>query len=394
MVALRFMLGVTKRCDCVIHWFLLGVLCLGAILPCVAAAAEEENSGDFDDFNRLLVGAVVALPDARVENDLVVLYLRNTRCTNFTVEQVLIESDKNQLSAHDTYETTQVRVQLKGLSAICYLDWQYSFVFVRSGSATLYSFGNDAAVNMDFKRQLLLDSPDTAASVEKCSPRVNINDMDFRGDIAAVVLDTVERLMRNKIEDEAEKRLCKELESLSTTVIADLLKKADRMLGDFFAVNLNPLRAEKELVVPSQIRLIDLQQKSRATGHWMDRILSEVVDFATKPVHNEEKGVSDMNINVLIRDTFLDEDGALVLDADGLEIFNRHDNFLFLRIVVDRVKIFGLDRISKFEPLAEVGKYTVQNKISWTVSAGLLPRPACKLHSLSPGSYFKNHYSC
>ena len=323
------------------------------------------GAGDFDDLNKLLQGAVIRLPDARVANDVVILDLRNIQCTNFIVDQILLYSDKVQESAHDTFETTQVDLTIEGLDMICFLDYSYTFIFTRYGSADLYSYDNSANVGISFTRQLLEDSPANSVSVQDCSPTINVNDLDFRGDIAAMVFDTVEKLMRNKVETEAEQRICQELNSLSKAFIAEMLRKADESLAQYYNVDLNPLISEKELNVPDIVKLMDLRDDSRATEKWLDKILAYAVDFATKVV-TDENGIEDMNLNVFIRQNLL-EDGALILDTNGLDILNNHNQFLDVNVAVDRLKIFGLDRIENFEPFIEIGRYTVQNKLTWSL---------------------------
>eukprot|EP00977_Amphora_coffeiformis_P008139 scaffold1819_cov160-Amphora_coffeaeformis.AAC.9 len=219
---------------------------------------------------------------------------------------------------------------------------------------------------MDFTREMLVDSPATTATVEECLPTVNVNDLDFQGDIAAVVFDTVEKLMRSKVEKEAEERLCAELNLLTKTLIADMLREADQSLASYYDVDLNPLAAEENLNVPDRVELMDLRDNSRATAKWLDKILAYAVDFASKIVP-DSKGNEDMNLNVFIRENFLEGDGAFVVDANELVILRNNNQFLETVVVVDEVRIYGLDRIEMFEPFVEIGSCTVQNKLSWSL---------------------------
>ena len=327
---------------------------------------QDGNGGDFDDLNKLLEGVVVRLPDARVANDVVILYLRDIRCTNFTVQEVTLQSETVHRSSHDTFKTTNVHLAIEGLDMICYLDYVYTFLFTRRGTADLYSFKNRASVTMDFTRKMLEDSPATAATVDECLPTVNVNDLDFRGDIAAVVFDTVEKLMRSKVETEAEERLCAELNLLTTTLIADMLGKADESLASYYDVDLNPLRVEDGLNVPDRLKLMDLRDDSRATAKWLDKILAYAVNFASK-IETDSKGNEDMNFNVFIRDIFLEDDGAFVVDTNELVILKNNNQFLETVVVVDKARVYGLDGIDVFEPFMEIGRYTVQNQLSWSL---------------------------
>ena len=84
----------------------------------------------------------------------------------------------------------------------------------------------------------------------------------------------------------------------------------------------------------------------------------------------------DLNINKLIRDNFLDEDGAFLVEIEeGLTLYESHDKFLRTLTVLESVKVYGLDTIESFEPLEDIGKYTLQNELSFrylTMEVGII----------------------
>ena len=370
--------GSLERIFLLLTWGSLFCLSASAVLGPPAVAESEKvfekelypladsRSSDFGDLNKLLEGVVVRLPDARVANDVVILYLRNIQCTNFTVQEVTLQSETVHRSSHDTFETTHVHLVIEGLDMICYLDYVYTFLFTRRGTADLYSFGNRASVIMDFTREMLEDSPATTATVDECLPTVNVNDLDFRGDVAAVVFDTVEKLMRSKVEAEAEERICAELNHLTKSLIADMLREADASLASYYNIDLNPLRAEDDLNIPERVKLMDLRDDSRATAKWLDKMLAYAVDFASKLVP-DSKGSEDTNLNVFIRDNYLEDDGAFIVNTNQLVIVRNQNGFLETVVLVDKVTVHGLDHIEMFEPFIEIGSYIIQNKLSWSI---------------------------
>ena len=369
------MLSRSLRCTSglLCGWFLFGLLPtsgtvsvakgVDSVLPHSDKRRRRTSGGDLKDLNRLLEGAVLRLPDQQVSSDLVDLWLTEVRCTNFVVDQVYLASDKVQGSAYDTFEITNVELSIEGLDMVCFLDWRYTFLFTRDGSAILYSYDNQATFEKNFRHETL-GNPVTSSWVEECAPDVNVNELNFDGDISTVVFDTVVGLMRSRIEALAEDKICDELNKLSQTQIAEMLREADKTLADFFAVNMDPLQSEIDLDTSSDVKLMDLRDELRTANRWLDKILTFVVDFTTQTV-TDSQGNLDMNLNVFIRESFL-QDGALVLETN-LELFRDHNRFVNATVALNQVKIIGLDQIKTFEPFNKIGRYTVQNKLSWDV---------------------------
>lgn len=340
---------------------LTGML-LGLLLIAHGSHAQKRDLavGDFDELNDLLNGANIRLPDARVETSVVKVDMTNVRCTNFRVDDVQLTNTQNAGSL-------RLQLNVEGLDMNCFLDYKYSFIFTRYGSADLYSYDNRASLSV------LLESPNyssdifhpTESSVEQCFPQVNIADMDFHGGISALVLDTIERLLRDKVEQEANNRICQELESLSQTVVTDMLQGVDETLDEYISSSTpDLLKAENELVVPDNVTIVDFSDK-RSWKKWLDQMLVDAVAFLTKEVEDERYG-TDLNINALIRDNFLDEDEAFHLDVGGrLTLLERHDKFLETSITLDSVKVIGLNTLTSFEPLVDIGKHTLQNEFAF-----------------------------
>lgn len=333
------------------------------IVTCCHAQVHRDLAiGDFDEVNDLLNGAMIRLPDARVETNVITVDMTNVRCTNFQIDDILLDATQ----ASDLVGATRVKVSIEGLLMQCFLDYKYTFIFTRYGEADLYSSNNRASVSM------LFESPDynggtfhpTKSSVEQCFPEVSIDDLDFRGDIAAVVLNTIERLLRDKVEEQAEGQICEELQSLSETLVTDVLKGVDGRMEEYMsAPPSDPLRSEGALVIPENIKIVDFQDKT-TWKKWLDQMLDDAMTFLTKRVEDDTYG-NEMNVNALIRENFL-EDGAFLLDVDGdLTLYEGHDKFLQSTILLDSVKVFGLDTLRSFEPLVDVGKYTLQNEFSF-----------------------------
>lgn len=343
-----------------------------ADVPDPLAALVERKLGDFDELNELLVGAMIKLPDASISTNAISVDMTNVRCTDFNVEDIIV-------NAFQQGGATRLQVSLENIDMVCYLDYKYTFLFTRYGTADLYSYDNRASIEMTFEAPNYNGGTfrPTTSTVTQCSPQVSVDNLDFHGDISAVVLNTVEGLLRGKVEQQANERICQELRSLSLTLFSDTLQAVDKTLEEYIsAPPADPLRAEKELVVPENITIVNFQDKKDGTWkQWLDQMLVDAVAFLTKQVDDTVYG-TDLNINKLIRDNFLDEKGAFLVEIEeGLTLYEGHDKFLRTLIVLESVKVYGLDTIESFELLEDIGKYTLQNELSFrylTMEVGII----------------------
>ena len=254
-----------------------------ALVDPLADALARRKLGDFDEFNDLLVGAMIKLPDATVSTTAIAVDMTNVRCTDFHVDDIIVNSFQEG-------GTTRLQVSLEGIDMVCYLNYKYTFLFTRYGTADLYSYDNRASIEMTFEAPNYNGGTfrPTTSSVTQCFPQVSVNNLDFHGDISAVVLNTVEGLLRGKVEQEANERICQELRALSQTLVSDTLKGVDKTLEEYIsAPPVDPLRAENALVLPENITIVNFQDRKDGTWkQWLDQMLVDTVAFLTKQVED------------------------------------------------------------------------------------------------------------
>jgi hypothetical protein len=200
----------------------------------------------------------------------------------------------------------------------------------------------------------------------------------YSGDFVSRLLDTFERLIRNRVEREVEDVVCDELGSLGTTLVSDMLNLAEDTFLPYFEdlsrKTTDPLFPENNLRVPANLKLLDFQDTESVIGNWFsqaldkgDALLGSVVLDTDGPNSNGR----DLGINVFLRSNILDEDRAFTLDLDDLPfetdgiLFQGHDRLTETIITLDRVRVFGLDTFTRFDPLNAIGRYTLQNELSW-----------------------------
>lgn len=180
----------------------------------------KRELGDFDEFNQLLKGVVLNLPDINEVNagtfllaDLI-LWVRNMKCFDISVEDIIIN--------HGPFGTKEydLSVDVVDLAISCDLDWRY-VVFLRvitlhtasvtlfeiqdfsriifslfpqryaysifsgEGSAQVYTTKSDAAVTLTFRSIHFDIHPPSEVVARKCSTAIEIDTMNIQGGIVA-----------------------------------------------------------------------------------------------------------------------------------------------------------------------------------------------------------------
>ena len=153
----------------------------------------------------------------------------------------------------------------------------------------------------------------------------------------------------------------------------DMLDLVSDLLEPYLGVVLtaDPLAPEDSMVVPDNVNLLDLQDTENSIGQWFDAILQEADALLGTEIEDpEDPSGWNLGVNVFLRNYLLDQDRALTLDVDtlfpdGVMLFEGHDKLTETTIELNAVKLFGLDTFSKFEPLLDIGRYTLQNESAW-----------------------------
>ena len=134
---------------------------------------------------------------------------------------------------------------------------------------------------------------------------------------------------------------------------------------------------EQTTTFPSpELAPLDLLDTENSIGLWFNQALrqGDTMLAATVPDQGGPTGTGrDLGINVLMRDSFLDKNRALVVNVSSLPIdavlFHGHDRLTETTITPQRVKILGLDTLTLFDPLDRIGSYTLQSELAWQTLA-------------------------
>jgi hypothetical protein len=343
-------------------------------------------SGDFEEFNQLIQNAVIAFPDASLTQNLMTLDITELECTGLQLEDLRVSSRTT------SSQTVLIDVEVVGLDMDCAARYHYDGLVLNGrGNVAVKSYGNQAVVSASITSSNLNEVAPSTLRVESCTPTISINELQFDdGGLLGVVFDRVEGLLGNIFESSAERQLCQELTVVLEEMVGqEWLTMVSNTLNDYKAdseVFVDPLVGESDLVnriPPNLPPLLSLQDKQTKFGQWAEMTLNQVVAYLNKPVSvlDEVTGgvAQDLQINVLLRQWILEEGTrALVLDMSTMSFFDgdndtysdniiyKGQNSLFDTTVrLSKAQLFGLDTLKTFEPLLDIGQYTLENSWIW-----------------------------
>jgi hypothetical protein len=330
------------------------------------------ENGDFASVNEVFSDATIAIPDVSfsptVAGFTLTLDLTDGECKNVTIGDIAIE-----WSVRSNREIVAT-VDLLDLDIICSFDYEYDYILGVNGRGVvdIFTRDNSASAVLVFGSQDFSNLPPDQFSVEKCTPDVNVFDLDFDGEgrlsLGARLLNAIERQIRDTVSNEVEDFLCKFFQEADDEIAESLTRVSD-LLDPYLTplVEVDPLALEQALVleVPSNITLIDFQEPNGTIASVIDIFIEELGPFLRKEV-SDGNGGRDLNINVLLRQFALDSGGRLNVDLSS--IGGLGDGYLFegsnllgdFSIRIFSVEVIGLDSFSSFEDLSDLGRQTLQ----------------------------------
>jgi hypothetical protein len=246
-------------------------------------------------------------------------------------------------------------------------DWAIN----SDGIATVNTTQNTFNLQYTFSSPNFDAEPPTAAIQSDCDVSIEIDDIDASGGTAGWLLNAFEGLMRTPIEEVLEAFLCPQdpSDELIGPLLTDLVKSLDALLEPFqqpIPDELkDPLFPEKNLVTPTGVDFIGF---SSAFGPVVQTLFDSVNSFLGGTVDdpNSPSGGQDIAINKILRDSVLNENGALVLDGTMFGTLYGGEDVLTESVVsVETINIYGLDTISEFVPIQSIGEYTMATNFDW-----------------------------
>jgi hypothetical protein len=347
--------------------------------------------GDFASVNEVFSDATIAIPNVSfsptVAGFTLKLDLTDGECKDVTIGDVVIE-----WSVRNNREIVAT-VDLLDLDIICSLDYEYDYILGVNGRGVVdvYTRNNKASAVLVFGSQDFSKLPPDEFTVEKCTPEINVFDLDFDGEgrlsLGSRLLNAIEKPLRESVSNQIKDFLCKFFEEADDEIAESLTRVSD-LLDPYLTLILeevDPLALEQALEVPSNITLLDFQEPNGTIASVIDIFIEEFGPFIRREV-SDGNGGRDLNINVLLRQFALDSGGGLNVDLTSIEGLG--DGYLFegsnllgdISIRIVSVEVIGLDSFTRFEDLADLGRQTLQttftiDSLSVVIGAEVEVRP-------------------
>ncbi len=336
---------------------------------------DQAENRDFDRLNQLLETVSINIEDDMAISEKIGfitldMVVDKLVCRDFRIGDISI-SHSTEADDLTSTNTIDVDVALNGIDAVCEIEYSYEYGLLDgTAKAEIVTNGNAAATSITFVTSNQDEKFSVTSSVPGCAVNVEISDVNFIDpDFVSSVVEFVIDPLKDTIEKEIESFACSQLSTTGTTFLnEDLFTMLNERLVDFAtsgdadATDATSLESDYDLSKALNFRDIS----ETLIGSLFERGLDQLDElFGSSGVNGDELG-----INNLLRLYILDENGALVLDTSGVlgrdgSRFELHDKLTKTIISLEEVRIYGLDTLTKFDPMVVVGDRTLRNEFSW-----------------------------
>lgn len=325
--------------------------------------------GDFAELNSILNGAVLRINDANLKGSGVSLRLTNIRCWNIAI------GDINLWPRRSSMQRVSMDMEVTDVDMFCRMNYSFSWLlFSGSGTVDVASYGNDATLTGHVSSPNLFTVPPEDIVIERCNPTVNINSITFSGGIMGIILNTIRGLIRRFMANAAETQICTQLRETmeSTESFLELAKETlDKYKVTDVIYNWDPLLLENNLWylgLSDDVKFLNFRDENSDFGQTVENGVNLIVDFLSAQEQDPTTKLWDMQANILMREHLLDTNGYLEIDStflDDTTVYEGHNQIVQTSIRFDKLKLSGLDSLTQFNPLDNIGNYTFQNQLAW-----------------------------
>jgi len=362
------------------------------LLLLLQLSAVARPADDFAEVNSILGDVVVKMPNLPpVESMGYSIELTEIVCRDLYMRNAVLTSQNVGLVGQSS-SGVQLSWSIQGLAFVCNARYKATGLFGMGNTGDVYinSRDNNAVATATVSSPLSgKPQPPTKVTMDSCSTEVQIVDIDFEnGGFIGWILDAIEALLRDAVENMASEKICDELQTFLEVNTKDLLEyiAGENVLQPFLSTTSSSIleysqHEEKFLqklmiresystteAVATSTELLNLREQNTSTGRWINELIRKGVDASNERIPAPVG--SELRVNQWLRDFVLEQDGALVLtSSDGFPgggvLYDGEDLVTETKIVLDRVKLLGLDTLTAFSPLEAVGDFTLETYLAW-----------------------------
>jgi hypothetical protein len=347
--------------------------------------------GDFDSINTIIKDLVLKLQDQKASSGQIELTVSNLQCSNILIGDIQLNYTVVPSSLNNAQAILQITMVLMPFSMDCTADFDFVVGFINGKSSRFTTITENNTVNatIDLIAPKGFDNETPSSSnITLCSSAINVITTKFDDQsVVSLALNALDPLISSIISNQADAAVCKILNEFGVIFFTDFLNSTsntfDTWLQPIPEEYSDPLLAERNYVPPEDVKLLSFISSNNASfstsgsiGEFVvnalteaDSLLNGVVDDPTSPTGKT------LEVNVFLRNNFLDENGTYALMIDNLEIDNTGDLNPVLydgetklsktAIRINGLRITGLDTMKVFNPLIELGQYTFRNELRW-----------------------------
>lgn len=122
-----------------------------------------------------------------------------------------------------------------------------------------------------------------------------------------------------------------------------------------------PAEENLEVEIPPSSRIINFTTLGEDFGGWADLVLDEIRLYLSSTSKDSAKRSGlDLEINKLLREKVLDEEGALIMSFDDVQFEAMDYSISFVQ-----AKLYGLDSIVAIDPLVIIGPQSIDNSVQF-----------------------------
>ncbi len=334
----------------------------------------QSTSTNFDNFNTIFEDASIYIPEEFKVSEQVAfsdleMTIRNIKCYDMSVGDISVDHEQQSDFAYS------ITVGVISLDLTCEMDYDYSYgILSGDGWVQIETENSDVLSTIGFTSLDFDQFPPTTSTIDNCVSNVQIKNLDFEEDFASEVLEIFQSLIRNTVETAIGDVACEELSVLGTAVVGNMVDMAgdqlEPYLGTLGEAATDPLYLEHNLVLPDGLEALNLQDTEGHIGKTVNEIL-RFLDTHLGTSTSASSGEDELVINSVLRSFFLNDDGSLRLDSSSVSkvvdptLFEGHDRLTEFTVNLDEVRLYGLDSITRFNSFRNIGKYTLENELTW-----------------------------
>jgi len=339
---------------------------------------NQEQSGDFDRLNKLLEDISININDDMVVSQVVAfidlnLVVDSLTCRDFGVGGITINHSED-IDPSATEKSMDVDISFSGINLACDVVYQYEYGFLKGeGNAEVVTDGNAADISMRFMTSNDNSNFDFTTSITNCVVGVEISDINFLdADLATTIVGLLEEYLRDFVEEKIEEYACFQLSTTGVSFFND----------DVFTMIKGTLMSFSTLEDTDTFDATYLQRNDYNTTQMLEfreildspmgDLFQKLLSESDKIYGNENHSSNGLGINNLLQSYVLNDNGNLVINITELlgideSHFQIHDEFTETSIALKELRIFGLDTMTKFDPLVVDGDYALRNEFSWNM---------------------------